>query len=62
MEWRVDKGNPDSERRQLNRILQEIAAGSGGSGGTSGWNYITTDGDAYMSADGADLYIGDSDA
>jgi hypothetical protein len=32
MDWRVDKGNPDSERRQLNRILQEIAAGGGGGG------------------------------
>jgi hypothetical protein len=40
MEWRIDRGNPDSERRQLNRILQEIAdevaaieVSEGGSGG-----------------------------
>jgi hypothetical protein len=30
MEWRVDKGNLDSERRQLNRILDEIQASIGG--------------------------------
>lgn len=24
MEWEVNKGNPDSERRQLNRVLEEI--------------------------------------
>jgi hypothetical protein len=26
MEWEVNKGNPDSERRQLNRVLAEIEA------------------------------------
>lgn len=24
MDWKVDKGNPDGERRQLNRVLDEI--------------------------------------
>jgi hypothetical protein len=61
VEWRVDKGNHDSERRQLNRILAEIAASVGASG-SGGWNYITSEGDVYASADEADLYIGDSDA
>lgn len=26
MEWKVNKGNWDSERRQINRILEEIEA------------------------------------
>lgn len=30
MEWEVNKGNPDSERRQLNRVLEEIEAAIGG--------------------------------
>jgi hypothetical protein len=60
MEWEVNKGNPDSERRQLNRILAElyaaIASLSGGSGG--GWNYIAENGDIYTTEDESDLYIG----
>jgi hypothetical protein len=59
--WRVDKGNPASERDHLNRILQSIGAlvAELEGGGSGGFSYITSDGEPYASDDLSDLYIGE---
>lgn len=63
--WKVRKSTPDAERTHLNKILEEIsqAVEAGPSTDATGWNYITSEGDVYCSADEGDLYIGaNSDA